>query len=697
LKKFSEKTEKIFSKVLATAMSGVVLFTLVGCTMQKKGDEIVTYTDNYNNAIWQAAYERLSDEFNCSTGYNALREACASLNGDEYDAKGKRRSGVRISKVAKEAFNTYIDKYTLTLTDKSTMQFAIVSEETSDESISAYDIFAEHNPSTTLAEADFVTKMANADLYVTLTIDTNEGEYSGETEYSCVIGTVYTLDEPTRNDDTFLGWYTGYGDTEKKVVENTISVDYDCTVYAKWEAYDYSVVDYSEWDSLKDKDIPYFDDYYTESFITEFKQFIADVNAKRGTLTQAAIDAYCQEYQNRLNNGEYNQTDVPRVFITVKTAIDDISKVSYEEATVMVVGAQGDSYAGFSDYNSKIKVRGNSTANLNKKPYNFKLSAKRSLLGMVTAKKWTLLANALDKTLMRNAIALSLAKQMNFGYSSDYRVVEVIVNGVNRGCYMLVESIDVGKQKVDIDYDNGDALLQLDTELERHDSDVAYFYTGTYQLCLGVEHCDDSTVEQVKAINNKINAVEVALETGDKTKISAVMDLTSFVDYYILLEYCKDIDASISSKWFYLKDGVLYAGPPWDFDLSMGNPGYDYYSGTGYFSEDSTGAKGVYATRFTWFGKLMECDWFKTMVKERLTQLKPTIASFYSGSGNFIDTFCSQYQNAINSNYWYTGWSVSTATTKWERTPDSTYSANVSFLRTWLSNRLNWMVNYFGA
>lgn len=677
-------------------MSGALLFTLVSCDWQKRGDEEITYTDVYNNAIWQAAYERLTDEFECSTGYNALREACSTLVGDEYDSKGKKRSGVRIAKVAKEAFNSYIDKYTLTLTDTSTIEFALISEASTDENVSAYDIFAEHNPSTTLDEVDFVEKMATADLYVTLIIDTNGGDYGGDTEYTCTVGTIYTLKEPTRGDDAFLGWYISADDGEERISEDTLSVDYDCTVYAKWEEYDYTAVDYSEWDSLSGATIPYFSDYYTESFRSEFAQFISDVNAKRGTLTQAAVDSYCQQYQQKLDNGDFVQSDISRVYITA----NEITAEAYSAASVIVVGAEGDSYAGFADYESKIKIRGNSTAQLNKKPYNFKLGSKRSVLGMVTAKKWSLLANAMDKTLMRNAIALSLAKEMNFGYVSDYRVVEVFVNGENKGCYMLVESIDVGKQKVDIDYDSGDALLQLDGELQRHDSDVAYFYTGTYQLCLGIEHCDESTVEQIKATNEKINAVETAIETGDQTKISAVLDVTSFVDYYILLEYCKDVDANISSKWFYLKDGVLYAGPPWDFDLSMGNPSSYYIA---YYTENSyNGSKSLYATKFTWFSQLLECSWFKALVTSRLTALKSTIVSYYKGDGNFIDAFCSEYQGAITRNYTSmyaggAGWSVNTAETKYDRTPNSTYEANVSYLKTWLNDRLNWLVDYYGA
>jgi len=687
-------------KFLAVAMVTVISFTLTGCNSLKRGDDTVTYTDSSNNAIWNAVYERLTEE-GCATDYNLLREACSSLKGDAYDSAGKARSGKRIYAVEKSSFNSYTDMYKLTLTDNSTIEFAIVNQLS--DSSSAYEVFVENNPQTTLAENDFVQKMSQGDLYVTLTIDANGGEYADELEHTVPIGTIYTLKTPERGDDSFLGWYSGAEQTDK-IMSNSISVDYDTTVYAAWKNYDYSAVDYTEWEKLSSSTILFFDSYFTQAFRTEFNQFIADVNAKKGTLTQAAVDAYCVEYSSRLEHGEFVQTDVARVYLVAY----DINKESYTEAAVIITDKEGGSYSGFRDDSSKIKIRGNSTAKLSKTPYNIKLSSKRSVLGMVTAKKWSLLANAMDKTLMRNAVALSLAKDMGFAYSSDYRVVEVILNGRNMGCYMLVESIDTGKQKVDIDVSNGDALLQLENELSRHDDDVSYFFTGSsnsvilnVQQCFGIEKYDNAPIDYVLSVKEKVDNVEKAIKTKDQGTISAVLDVDSFVNYYILLEFCKDIDASISSKWFYIKDGIIYAGPPWDFDLSMGNPSNTYYGNSGYF-ENYLGSHGLYADNFSWLSYLLDCSWFKSTVTSRLSELKSTITSYYTGTDNFIDVFVNTYNGAITRNYASTssggaGWSVSTAYSAWERTPNSTYSANVSFLRTWLSERLKWMCDYYGV
>jgi hypothetical protein len=61
-----------------------------------------------------------------------------------------------------------------------------------------------------------------------------------------------------------------------------------------------------------------------------------------------------------------------------------------------------------------IKGRGNSTwVDYPKKPYSLKLSAKASLLEMPEHKRWTLLANYADKTLLRTEAAFYLAELLD--------------------------------------------------------------------------------------------------------------------------------------------------------------------------------------------------------------------------------------------------------------------------------------------
>ena len=65
-------------------------------------------------------------------------------------------------------------------------------------------------------------------------------------------------------------------------------------------------------------------------------------------------------------------------------------------------------------YNAHIKGRGNSTWIFPKKPYTFKFESKQSVLGMPASKKWILLTNHRDRTLIRNAVSLELARLFDF-------------------------------------------------------------------------------------------------------------------------------------------------------------------------------------------------------------------------------------------------------------------------------------------
>ena len=59
--------------------------------------------------------------------------------------------------------------------------------------------------------------------------------------------------------------------------------------------------------------------------------------------------------------------------------------------------------------------RGNSTWGMPKKPYSLKLKGKTSLLGMPAHKRWNLLANYSDKTLLRTEVAFKIGETLEDG------------------------------------------------------------------------------------------------------------------------------------------------------------------------------------------------------------------------------------------------------------------------------------------
>ena len=122
------------------------------------------------------------------------------------------------------------------------------------------------------------------------------------------------------------------------------------------------------------------------------------------------------------------------------------SKETKESGDILIVEADGtQDYSGELSY---IKGRGNTTWRLNKKPYNIKLDKKASVLGMDASKKWCLLANGQDHSLIRNKIAYDLADELGLEFSPDSGYVDLYLNGDYAGVYQVSEKIDVGKNNL---------------------------------------------------------------------------------------------------------------------------------------------------------------------------------------------------------------------------------------------------------
>jgi hypothetical protein len=113
-----------------------------------------------------------------------------------------------------------------------------------------------------------------------------------------------------------------------------------------------------------------------------------------------------------------------------------------------------------------------------------------------------------------------------------------------------------------------------------------------------------------------------------------MMDMPSFVNFFLLNELSRNVDGYRLSTYFYKdkdsKGGKLTMGPAWDFNLSFGNA--DYYDGylpQGWVYnklELTPGTPDYFQTPF-WWGKLMKDSVFVNSVKRRWTSLRKTTLS----------------------------------------------------------------------
>ena len=147
------------------------------------------------------------------------------------------------------------------------------------------------------------------------------------------------------------------------------------------------------------------------------------------------------------------QSNVPSLFINLNNdvtqdVLDSGSKDEKYKATLSAVGAEKKDY-NISNYNITIKGRGNTTWAMPKKPYQIKFDKKINLLGTGTAKakKWVLIANYTDPTLLKNKIVNDLCVNSELSNIPNSQFIDLYIDGNYVGNYLLCDKIEIGKRK----------------------------------------------------------------------------------------------------------------------------------------------------------------------------------------------------------------------------------------------------------
>lgn len=237
------------------------------------------------------------------------------------------------------------------------------------------------------------------------------------------------------------------------------------------------------------------------------------------------------------------------------------------------------------DYFMSMKGRGNSTWDFDKKPYNltffkaadYNKKASVSLIDGVKAKKWSLLANHLDNSLLRNKIALDLAQ--NLGIGLDARFVDLWMNGEYLGNYLMTP-------KSDYNAPDGGYFLENDNYLESVDPQFkipgmyeigAKTNTDGYYNRITVKDIGDDAVkagEDASTIESYFDEAWAALRDSGSEDYQKYFDMDSWAKMFLMYEVAKVYDCFSGSLLMH-RDGLtendkLIAGPTWDYDTSFG-------------------------------------------------------------------------------------------------------------------------------
>ena len=367
----------------------------------------------------------------------------------------------------------------------------------------------------------------------------------------------------------------------------------------------------------------------------------------------------------------------------------------------------------------KAKGRGNYTWTLDKKPYNFSLDKKADLCGLGSNKKWALIANHYDRSLLRNAVAMNIGAQLtNLAWTPKLTPVDVYVNGSYQGSYDLIERVNIAANRVAVDElkDNqtgandtapnvtGGYLLEWDF---RQGSDHNVM-VGENSGWVGIKEPEDEddgsgiTSAQVSYIHDYLYDADAALFSTNfadpATGWQKYIDAKSAVDYYIANELTKNLDSNMYTSVYMYKTrdtatapGKLFMGPMWDFDTAMGDANYPGNQGaaTGWYLRDVNSAIDAKQVDVTWFNRLNQDPAFLAMVKARWKVVYPQLLS--------SDAFLANQQSLIaaSANANFVKWNVKQRLEKVQVIKGS-WSAETSYLRDWLKQRLAWMNGQLG-
>lgn len=395
----------------------------------------------------------------------------------------------------------------------------------------------------------------------------------------------------------------------------------------------------------------------------------------------------------------------------------------YKKSTISVMDESGT--VTLNEVAGQVKVRGNWTTTYKKKPLRIKFDEKQSMLGLNEGndfKNWVLLASYKDRSFLRDITGYTLGKLLSPDYyASDFKLVEVYVNGEYFGVYILAEQQEVKKNRINID-DAEDTssnetgyIIEYDKYYVNEDDDVVFELNHGEVKDRNGEVVSEFNIESKKdsagyTIKNDLNNVSqknyiaqymqtlwdkcyeaVTTKTEDEAKavIEEYIDVQSLVDTYLLQEIVCDPDLYITSFFMTLDMSAsgnkkLTFQAPWDFDSTMGNKRQDaneqgLYAGV-------VGYDVNYQRRGTgnpWMMLLVNQPWFNEMVKTKWNEVKDSLALTISDQ---ISTLTSQYATNFENNY-----------KKWpmedndEYRPEAadcnTQSAAASQLGSWLYSR----------
>ncbi len=443
----------------------------------------------------------------------------------------------------------------------------------------------------------------------------------------------------------------------------------------------------------------------------------ADVDVSRGFRYVRYIgpnDARCNiaevAFYGRAEEGDdshfYQLTNLPTLSFHTVDNVDPYDKVHEIVSSFTIIY---DNETKIQEETGTTRFRGNGSLTNPKKPYRIKLDTSRRMFknsdmrSPAKAKKWTLINNHDDKTLMRNLVAFEIARRMGYDYVPWSKPVDVIVNGEYKGCYQLSDQITVDPNRVNItemmpddtegEFLTGGYLLELDGYASQETS----WFTSAAGNPVTIKSPDDNDIvpEQAAYIHREFNLMEAKIlasnfddpDLGFRSKL----DETSLLQYWLTEELAGNPDAFWSCYFTKERgDERFHMGPVWDFDNAFDNDYRNYPTNDlGDFLSLARGGAGNFrALLKRMFSDEVLCDSMAAMWNNARAERGITAESLDA----YIDSTANELMQSQRLNF--IRWPILDQLVQINHRAGGSYEVEVGWLKEYVENRIVWLDNF---
>ena len=463
------------------------------------------------------------------------------------------------------------------------------------------------------------------------------------------------------------------------------------------------------------------------------------------TIVLSSGDEIVTKQGNNSNTIHIMASTLPALHLTTaKGDFDRVQQNKNNKVPARLTAVTSEGMTLFDDNLKNLKGHGNATFAFKKKSYQIQFQKKTGILGLPAQKKFILLANQHENSLMRNRITFDLARAAGLRFTPESKNVDLYVNGEYLGNYLLCNKITVSSGSVDItdaeklieeanpelvardvlpssygakrakpgEYKGiswpaepsdvtGGFLLQLDYD-KRYVDDESGVVTARGQTIV-VKSPEYMSEAQGAYLNALLNTFERAIFASDGIDPSTgrhyteIANLDSLVRKYMVEEICKNYDGNNSSQFYYKDsdsiDPLLYAGPVWDYDSAWGN-----YAGEGRL--DLAAPEGLRVggamTQHAWWPAMARREEFRQAVSEAWrTIYRPMLLvltgdlSPWDGCGVVpLSQIAEELSASASMNF--KRWNIFNAVNRAVKT-GATYEENVEFLTDWIRRRVSFL------